>query len=344
MHALCPQRPHEISQSSRGLCQSHSVVLRRSLDSSGRINLSCGVERCSQKRLADRSGSRKRSPLWAAGIATLLLMAAGVPVSAEESHVLGRMLREGQNFKVRAGAAAVIGLRRDSGHRPDLEGVLVADQHPFVRAAAADALGRIGSRASIVPLETAATKDRAPTVAVSARAALKEIEIHSASAPAPKDQSKARFGLILGEMHDTSSFKGAGFARTLGASLEKHLHSMRDVAVFGASASELERLRAAQKSGLNVYRMDATVTALSAALLDGQIFVHGEVTLLVMDPPTASIRTLLRGFARGVEVPAGDVEQQKRGIAQRVVEGAVKSALRNADTAIAADRPARPVR
>jgi hypothetical protein len=68
---------------------------------------------------------------------------------------------------------------------------------------------------------------------------------------------------------------------------------------------------------------------------DGQVAVHCEVTLLVMDRPTGSLRTLLRGAARALEVPIPELERQKREIAQRVVDGAVRSALRNADVAIA---------
>lgn len=299
---------------------------RRLTHFSGRIDLPCGRENCSQKRLA-RLISLRRSPLLAAGIASCLLLVAGVPVAAEESAVLTRMLREAQNFKVRAGAAAVIGQRRDLGHRPELE-VALADQHPVVREAAANALGRIGSRASIVPLETA-TRDRVRDVAVSARAAIKEIEVHSSADDAPVEQGKPRFGLILGEMHDPSPFRASN---KLGSSLQQNLQRLHGVQVFGSS--EAERARDAEAHGLDVYRVDGAVTTLEASVMDGLITVHGEVTLLVMDPRAAALRTLLRGSAHGVEVPVGDVEQQKRGIAQRVVEGAVRSALRNAESAI----------
>jgi hypothetical protein len=319
--------PHEISQSSRGLCQCKSAVPRRLTHFSGRIDQTCGCANCSQKRLASVR-FHKRSPLWAAGVAGLLLSAAGLPAAAEESAVLTRMLRDAQNFKVRAGAAAVIGLRRDSGHRPELEGAL-ADQHPVVRVAAANALGRIGSPASIVPLETA-TRDRVRDVAVSARAAIKEIETHSPSDDQREnDPSKVRFGLILGEMHDQSAFRSSN---ALGASLAKNLQRLHGVQVF--ASADRESARAAEEHGLDVYRVDGSVTTLDASVMDGQISVHGEVTLLVMDPRAAALRTLLRGSAHGVELPVGDLEQQKRGIAQRVVEGAVRSALRNAESAI----------
>jgi hypothetical protein len=48
----------------------------------------------------------------------------------------------------------------------------------------------------------------------------------------------------------------------------------------------------------------------------------------------------LKGAARGVEVLAGEPEAQKLSVARRVIDGAVRSALRNADAAIAdAARP-----
>lgn len=264
-------------------------------------------------------------------LASLLPLMAASSVSAEE--VLTRMLREGQNPNVRAGAAAVIGQLRDREHRPELEGAL-ADHYPVVRAAAANALGRIGAPESIAPLE-GATKDPVRTVAASAREAIQTIK-SSRAAPLdaqPAQPVKSRFGLLLGEMRNQTPFKLPQLTQTLRASLEHILVALRTVAVFPMARSN--DAASAQEHGLPVYRLDGSVTQLTAAMKDGQVAVHCEVTLLVMDRPTGSLRTLLRGAARALEVPIPELERQKREIAQRVVDGAVRSALRNADVAIA---------
>lgn len=266
-------------------------------------------------------------------LASLLVLSqlmAASNASAEE--VLTRMLREGQNPNVRAGAAAVIGQLRDREHRPELEGAL-ADQHPVVRAAAANALGRIGSPESIAPLE-GVTKDPVRSVAVSAREAIQTIKSGAAQPDAqPAQPVKSRFGLLLGEMRNQTSFKLPQLTQTLRTSLEHILVGLRTVAVFPEAPSA--DAATAQDHNLPVYRLDGSVTQLTAAMKDGQVAVHCEVTLLVMDRPTGSLRTLLRGGARAVEVPIAELERQKREIAQRVVDGAVRSALRNAESAIA---------
>ena len=100
------------------------------------------------------------------------------------------------------------------------------------------------------------------------------------------------------------------------------------------AAEQTDAVHAAQRRGLSVYRMDAAVTSLSAATLDGLLSVHCEVALLVMDRPTGSLRTLFKGAARSVELPFGEPLRQKLGLAERVVAAAVRSALRNAETSL----------
>jgi HEAT repeat protein len=252
--------------------------------------------------------------------------------SASAEEVLTRMLKEGQSPNVRAGAAAVIGQLRERNHRPELEGAL-GDQCPVVRAAAANALGRIGAPESIAPLE-GVTKDPVRTVAASAREAIQTIKSSAAQPDAqPVQPLKSRFGLLLGEMRNQTPFKLPQLTQTLRTSLEHILVALRTVAVFLPARSDAAA--SAQAHGLPVYRLDGSVTQLTAAMKDGQVAVHCEVTLLVMDRPTGSLRTLLRGAARALEVPIPELERQKREIAQRVVAGAVRSALRNADVAIA---------
>src|SRR4051794_24788425 len=96
-------------------------------------------------RAANRSLriQRARAALGCAFAASVAL-GSTLPLRAlaEETALLTRMLQEGQSFQVRAGAATVMGQRRNEASRPELEGAL-GDTHPTVRAAAANALGRI---------------------------------------------------------------------------------------------------------------------------------------------------------------------------------------------------------
>jgi len=247
--------------------------------------------------------------------------------------ILTRMLQEGQSFQVRAGAAAVMGQRRDQNGRPELEGAL-GDSHPTVRAAAANALGRIGSTQSLPPLREV-THDRVREVATTAQNAIQTIETHASSdLPVKPVEIKPRFGLMLGNMVNQSAFVRPEVSQALGVALQRQLRGVPGVVLF-----EPEResdLKTAAGSGLTVFRLDGAVTNLSAVTTDdGHLSFHCEVALLVVDRPSGSLRTLFKGAARALEVPQGNLDEQRLDIAQRVVAGAVRSALRNADSALA---------
>lgn len=270
---------------------------------------------------------------------TVATSAFPVRVRGEENALLTRMLQEGQSFQVRAGAAAVIGQRRDGAHRPELEGAL-GDSHPTVRAAAASALGRIGSAESLPPLR-GASRDRVREVASTAQHAIHTIEeTHTPHTPTDVfalehqniENSKPRFGLMLGEMVNQSKYVHPEVSHALGLAVQRQLLGVPGVVVMDAASSEQQQA----DSGLAVFRLDGAVTTLSTVTTeDGHLSVHCEVALLVVDRPTGSLRTLFKGAARAVEIPKGDLNQQKLDIAQRVVAGAVRSALRNADSALA---------
>lgn len=250
------------------------------------------------------------------------------------STLLTRMLQEGQSFQVRAGAAALMGQRRDGQLRPELEGAL-GDSHPSVRAAAANALGRIGSTASLPPLRGAA-RDRVREVANTAQHAINTIQSHSDTTPIrdPRESNKPRFGLMLGEMVNQSAYLRPEVSRALGVAVQRQLQGVPGVVVFASERAQ--DVDAAAGRGLTVFRLDGAVTTLSAIKTeDGQLSLHCEVALLVVDRPTGSLRTLFKGAARALEIPKGDLDRQQLDIAQRVVAGAVRSALRNADSALA---------
>jgi hypothetical protein len=268
-----------------------------------------------------------------------MTVCASTAAVAEEGSLLTRMLQEGQSFQVRAGAAAVMGQRRDGSRRPALEGAL-EDSHPTVRAAAASALGRIGSSESLPPLRGAA-HDHVKVVATSAQEAIQTIEVHTpaestdlqAATGKAGVTAKPRFGLMLGELHNQSAYVHPGVNAALGSALQRQLPRVPGVAFFAPEAAE--QLQAAVGSGLTIFRLDGAVTALSTVVTDGQLAVHCEVALLVVDRPTGSLRSLFKGAARAVEIPSGNAENQQLGLAQRVVAAAVRSALRNADSALA---------
>jgi hypothetical protein len=304
------------------LCEAHRCM--------GRWKHRAGRAGGGQANAAPRA-YRRLHRACAALASSVLVCTVTVAVHAEENALLTRMLQEGQSFQVRAGAAAVIGQRRDGAHRPELEGAL-GDTHPTVRAAAASALGRIGSTESLPPLR-GASHDRVREVASTAQHAIHTIEeAHTPTDVLAVENSKPRFGLMLGEMVNQSKYVHPEVSHALGAAVQRQLLGVPGVVVVEPGSGVQQHA----DSGLAVFRLDGAVTTLSTVTTeDGHLSVHCEVALLVVDRPTGSLRTLFKGAARAVEIPKGDLNEQKLDIAQRVVAGAVRSALRNADSALA---------
>jgi hypothetical protein len=145
---------------------------------------------------------------------------------------------------------------------------------------------------------------------------------------------------MLGEMRNQSAVQDQHLVTALGTAVERGLKTFSNAVVF--TPGQVEPVRAARERGLGVFSLNGAVTSLEPSIFDGQLLVRCEVLLLVMDRPTGLLRTLLKGAARGVEVPNGEQGQQVRAMAPRVIEAAVQSAFRNAAAALAtiADRPA----
>ena len=263
--------------------------------------------------------------------------------SAQDEGVLVRMLQTGKDFRVRAQAAFALGRKQDAGFAPVLEQSL-HDTHPVVRAAAASALGRIAAMRSMAPLRAAAA-DSETAVVEQAQAALAAIErAHAAELaklgkPAPAagavsaaTLAKSRYVLVVGKASNESRFGGPELARVLGVSLQRELSALRTVAVF--AETDTKSIEAAKLRGLPVLRVDGNVTQLQRDVADEQVSVHAEISLLVMGEGDRNLRTVLKGAATGIEPSMGSLPVIEKRLAQKAVDGAVRSALRNASSAI----------
>jgi hypothetical protein len=249
------------------------------------------------------------------------------------------MLRSSRDFRVRAQAALALGREHDVKHAAALESAL-RDRDPLVRTAAATALGDIASLSSLPALRRA-TQDGTKSVVRQANVAIELIEIaNSSSTPratqAKQKPSEIRYVLVVGDMHNESKYSGSEVPRVLGASLWRELASLRSVSVLRTENEAA--IAAAVRRGLPVLRLEGNVTQLESETEGEELSVHCEVSLIVMDDAGRTMRTVLKGAATGIEPRMGDgakpVVAQTRRVAHRAVDGAVRSALRNASSAI----------
>jgi HEAT repeats len=285
----------------------------------------------------------RKAARHAAGALVLLSLCFVGVAAAQDEGVLVRMLQTGKDFRVRAQAAFALGRKQNPSFAPVLEQSL-RDKHAVVRAAAASALGRIAALRSMAPLK-AASADSESAVVDQARAAMAAIErVHAAElaklgktgpetgAASAAALAKSRYVLVVGKASNESQFGGPDLARVLGVSLQRELSALRTVAVF--PETDTKNIEAAKLRGLPVLRIDGNVTHLERDVVDEQVSVHAEISLLVMGEGDRNLRTVLKGAATGIEPSMGSLPVIEKRLAQKAVDGAVRSALRNASSAI----------
>jgi len=263
--------------------------------------------------------------------------------------VLMRLLADGHSFRVRARAALVL-----SGHPGDatvtaLESAL-SDRHPAVRSAVVTSLGRVGTRRSVPALRRAAA-DQVPEVAALAKTALREIAARETllsaapgaalsppalpSMPGPV-LSRVRYVLVVGDMRNRSPRGGSELETLLASRVEQELRELPFVAVLtleqmtGALSDEIERRK------LPAFRIDGTITHVDTHVDTDEQHMRCEVSLLVMDEPDLTLRSVLKGAASGAEQLRGEPGAQLRALATKTLKSAVRSALGNVQQAVEA--------
>ena len=269
-------------------------------------------------------------------------------VPAHDTAVLMRLLDEAHSFRVRARAALALASHPGDPTITALEAAL-ADRHPAVRAAVLTSLGRVGTRRSVPALRLAAS-DPVPEVAAQAKAALRGVAARETivtaapggarSAPAMPSQPPAlgrvRYVLVVGDMRNRSPRGGPELETMLSARLAEGLRELPYVAVLtldqmtGDVSDEIERRK------LPAFRIDGTITHVDTRVLSDEQHIRCEVSLLMMDEPDLTLRSVLKGAASGSEQVRGERQQQLRALASKTLKSAVRSALGNVQQAVEA--------
>jgi hypothetical protein len=277
----------------------------------------------------------------------LVLLCAPLSHAAADDHgVLVRLLADSSSFRVRARAALALGSTADAGVAGPLEQAL-RDSHPLVRASAARALGNVGSRRSVAPLRAAAS-DGTREVSDQAKLALRSIAAREAISlavpqsvqPARMNEraslDRVRYVLVVGEMRPPPTGGSPQLTAMLSQQLTDALRELPQVAVFSLAqmtqtvADEIERRR------LPAFRIDANLNRADASRTPDALDMRCEVSLLLMDEPDRTLRSMLRGAASASEQPRGPRELQQPRLVEKTLRGAVRSALGNVEQALSA--------
>jgi len=288
---------------------------------------------------------RRRGCLLRASLVVVLLLLPGRSALAEDDHVLARLLRDADSFRVRARAALALGHTGDERALGPLESALL-DPHAAVRAAAASALGEIGTRRSVGPLRRAAG-DASTLVAAQAKQALRRIaaretigravpEAVAAPSRPPPALDSVRYAVVLGDMRNRTELAGDDVAVLLGERIDQELRKLDYVAVFSLAEMTESVAHELARRKLPTFRIEGNLNRVESDLGADQYRVRCEVSLLLMDEPERTLRSMMKGAATSTEQPRGERASQHGLLARKTVKSAVRSAMGNALQAIEA--------
>jgi len=249
---------------------------------------------------------------------------------------------------VRARAALALASHGGDATVTALEAALV-DRHPAVRAAVLTSLGRVGTRRSVSALRRAAA-DPVPEVSAQAKIALREIAARETiitaapggalSAPVLPPTGPAlgrvRYVLVVGDMRNRTPRGGPDLETLLSARVAEELRELPYVAVLTLDQMTGEIADEIQRRKLPAFRIDGSITSVDMRVQTDEQHMRCEVSLLMMDEPDLTLRSVLKGAASGSEQVRAERGLQLRALAGKTLKSAVRSALGNVQQAVEA--------
>jgi hypothetical protein len=284
-------------------------------------------------------------PRWSqCGIGIVLIGLLCVVVNplgsdAQDMSTFARLLREGDDFRVRTQAAFGLGRARDPQYRTALEHAL-RDRHEAVRAAAASSLGQLGMPQSIPALE-ALRNDSSTAVRAQANQAIAMIRSNAArtgqSVPqgqAARDWSRVRVAVVIGQTTGQQT-QITGLVERLRDEIVTNLGRVDSFAVFSSERSVDAASRSSiQSRRIPLVRIDGQLANVHAEERPTDVAVRCDVTLTLLEQPGGNLRGMLRGTATGREERDRDLVGQRRRLALAALASAVRSASSSAERAL----------
>lgn len=264
-----------------------------------------------------------RSIVAVCGALLISLAIAGAADTARadaRSDYLVQLLSGSSQFRVRAQAAISLGGVPSDANVLAALGRALKDEHPAVRAAAANSLGRLADPSSLAALR-AATSDREEPVRTAATAAVARIQSASGSgsgsvAATPTPTGPARYYVAVGT--PASRATGITDSDLLAAhqTLKQRVQEMEGVVLAPANESNSTAEKVLRSRKLKGVYLESAVTSLENKP-DGA--VRAVVSVVVATYPGRDMRAVMQGAATALG--GGNIKGQ-------AVEAAFKSALR----------------
>ena len=113
----------------------------------------------------------------------------------------------------------------------------------------------------------------------------------------------------------------------LSAQIGAALRELPKAAVFSLRADDRDRRGRNRRRKLPSFRIEGNLDCVDGGVTAGEHAMRCQVSLLLMDEPGRTLRSLMRGAASGTEQARGARNQQLRLLARKTLGGAVHSAM-----------------
>jgi hypothetical protein len=287
----------------------------------------------------------------------LVVLSAGAPITAQDVQSLARVLRDSADARVRMQAAFALGGTGAKAAVRPLVVALARDKVPSVRAAAAGALGQLGSTQALDALRRA-QEDQAAAVRKQASRSIRAIERQATAqerpapsvAPYPRGAypaahvipteeqvawARVRHVVAVGDMGNRTGFAGDRLAQVLRDEVGRHLTALQGVFHFDAHQGLADRAQTEiRRRRIPRARLDGNIVKVQPRTAGGQQAVRCEVSLVVLKDPDRTLQSVLSGAATGSADRRGDLADQRRRLAEQAVAGAVQSAMSGVPSAL----------
>jgi hypothetical protein len=233
-------------------------------------------------------------------------------------------IESSDDFRVRVGAALVLGKAKPPGARAKLERAL-GDPHPAVRTAAAAALAALGDVAAIPALERRVAGESSPSAKAQMTASIDALR-RAAQGPWPG----ARYVVQVGVMRNRTAVRGDQASDVL-----RTATAMRARAIPGAVVTDGHDQALLDQASLRhvpILELDGALQRLVTVQRSTQVTFDAEVEYSVRRVPQQMLRGTFSGAASSVGslTALGDPSLVTL-LQNQAIDGAVESALRGAE-------------
>jgi HEAT repeats len=268
-------------------------------------------------------------------VACIALICANAGVSpAQDENAAKRDLASADDFRVRVEAALILGKSKAGDARSALEKAL-SDPHPAVRTAGAAALRTQGDVAAIPALERHFETEGSGAVKSQLRASIDSLRGGGGGgggggSGGNTNAAGAKYVVQLGAMKNLTSVRGDQLSQVMRTAARA-----RAASIPGAVLNEGGQLPAGH---MPVVVLDGSLLRMSQqAQANGRVGFSAQVEFALRKVPEHTLKASLTGAATSIGTATSLTNASRVSALQdQAVEGAVESAMKNADMGLSA--------